>query len=177
MTNEEILEIRFADREDINTIGYLAHQIWPDAYGEILTADQLSYMLDLLYKPSALTKQMNQHHVFVLAELDEEPSGFASFSEIELNIFKLHKLYVLPGLQGKGVGRALLDFVISEVISRAGTTLLLNVNRHNKALNFYKKAGFEILREEDIDIGSGYQMNDYVMSKSLTGGATVHNSA
>ena len=167
MTNEAILEIRYAERDDINTIGYLAHQIWPHAYKEILKPDQLSYMLDLLYKPSALEKQMNQRHVFVLAELDEEPSGFASFSEIEPGIIKLHKLYVLPGLQGKGVGRALLDFVTAEAIGLGGTSLLLNVNRHNKAIHFYKKAGFDIVREEDIDIGSGYQMNDFVMRKTL----------
>lgn len=162
-----MLEIRFAEREDINTIGYLAHEIWPKAYAEILTPEQLSYMLDLLYKPTALNQQMNQQHVFVLAELDEEPSGFASFSEIEKGIFKLHKLYVLPGLQGKGVGRALLDFVTSECIGRGGSTLLLNVNRNNKAITFYKKEGFEVVREEDIDIGNGYQMNDFVMSKTL----------
>ena len=167
MTHEAILEIRFADREDINTIGYLAHEIWPKAYGEILTPDQLSYMLDLLYKPTALSQQMNQQHIFILAELDEEPSGFASFSEIEPGKFKLHKLYVLPGLQGKGVGRALLDFVTSECITRGGDTLLLNVNRYNKAINFYKKSGFEVIREEDVDIGKGYMMNDYVMSKML----------
>ncbi len=167
MTHEAILEIRFAEREDINTIGYLAHEIWPQAYAEILTADQLTYMLDLLYKPTALSQQMNQQHIFVLAELDEEPSGFASFSEIEPGKFKLHKLYVLPGLQGKGVGGALLDFVTSECISRGGNTILLNVNRQNKAISFYKKNGFQVVREEDVDIGSGYQMNDYVMSKTL----------
>jgi ribosomal protein S18 acetylase RimI-like enzyme len=39
----------------------------------------------------------------------------------------------------------------------------LNVNRNNKALGFYQKFGFVILREEDIDIGNGYFMNDYIM--------------
>ena len=167
MTNEAILEIRFAEREDINTIGYLAHEIWPQAYADILTSEQLSYMLDLLYKPTSLSRQMNQQHIFLIAELDEEPSGFASFSEMEPGLFKLHKLYVLPGLHGKGVGRALLDFVTAECVSRGGTTLLLNVNRHNKAINFYKKNGFRIIREEDVDIGNGYYMNDYVMSKAI----------
>ena len=46
-------------------------------------------------------------------------------------------------------------------------SLLLNVNRHNKAISFYKKYGFDIIAEEDIDIGNGYYMNDYVMEKKL----------
>jgi ribosomal protein S18 acetylase RimI-like enzyme len=43
----------------------------------------------------------------------------------------------------------------------------VNVNRHNKALHFYEKYGFKIIREEDIDIGEGYFMNDYVMELKL----------
>jgi ribosomal protein S18 acetylase RimI-like enzyme len=41
------------------------------------------------------------------------------------------------------------------------------VNRHNRALHFYEKQGFKIIREEDIDIGSGYFMNDYVMELTI----------
>jgi ribosomal protein S18 acetylase RimI-like enzyme len=43
----------------------------------------------------------------------------------------------------------------------------LNVNRYNKARFFYEKLGFVIMKEEDIDIGSGYYMIDYVMEKKL----------
>ena len=42
----------------------------------------------------------------------------------------------------------------------------LNVNRHNPALAFYERLGFQQHREEDIPIGP-YWMNDYVMRKEL----------
>ncbi len=45
--------------------------------------------------------------------------------------------------------------------------LLLNVNRCNKARNFYEARGFQVIAEEDIDIGNGYLMNDYLMQKDL----------
>jgi hypothetical protein len=45
--------------------------------------------------------------------------------------------------------------------------LELNVNRHNPATVFYQKMGFEIVYSEDIDIGQGFWMNDYVMRKTL----------
>jgi ribosomal protein S18 acetylase RimI-like enzyme len=41
------------------------------------------------------------------------------------------------------------------------------VNRENKAIGFYNKLGFTIIAEEDIPIGNGFFMNDYVMQISL----------
>lgn len=167
MENELI--IRPGDIEDINTIGYIAQQVWPVAYRDILSKEQLKYMLNLFYAPEALKKQMTvDHHHFLIAELDEEPIGFASFGRIaDSNVYKLHKLYVVNQLQSKGVGKALVESVIEEVKELGGTELHLNVNRNNKALDFYKKNGFDILREEDINIGSGYFMNDFVLGKKI----------
>ena len=161
------LEIRNAEIDDVNTIGYLAQQIWPVAYKDILTPSQMDYMLQLFYSPQGLKNQMKQDHCFLIAELDEEPVGYASYSKIEEGVYKLHKLYVLPGLQGKGVGRALLDYVSDEVQSLGANTLRLNMNRHNVAKSFYEKLGFKIIGEEDVDIGNNYFMNDYVMEKKL----------
>jgi len=161
------LEIRDGDTEDIPVIGYLAQNIWPVAYKEILTKDQLDYMLNYIYSPKSLLQQMTeQNHKFLIAELDEEPVGFASFSKIiEPDIYKLHKLYVRTDIQGKGLGKALLEEVINHIMP--ASALHLNVNRFNKARFFYEKLGFRILKEEDVDIGNGYFMIDYVMEKKF----------
>lgn len=166
---ENKLDIRTAELEDINTIGYLAYQIWPIAYKEILTLEQLQYMLNRLYSPAALRTQMiNDHHTFLLAELDEGPVGFASYSKTtEPGLFKLHKLYIHTQVKGKGLGKILLDAVITEVKALKATTLRLNVNKYNTAKLFYEKQGFAVIEEEDIDIGNGYFMNDYVMERLL----------
>lgn len=167
MENELI--IREGEMEDINTIGFIAQQVWPVAYREILTPEQLRYMLKMFYSPEALKKQMTvDHHHFLIAELEEEPVGFASFGQInDSDTYKLHKLYVNNSLQSKGVGKALLESVLEEVKQRGGNELILNVNRNNKALGFYQKSGFTILSEEDINIGSGYFMNDFVLVKKI----------
>ncbi|RYE37553.1 MAG: N-acetyltransferase [Sphingobacteriales bacterium] len=178
MDNE--LVIRFADVDDINTIGFLAQQIWPEAYGSILKAEQISYMLNLFYSPESLVDQMKkQKHMFVLAELEEEPVGFASFGPLDATgLYKLHKLYVLPNKQGKGLGKALLDFVIEEIKAENSTTELskaknpkairLGVNRFNPALNFYERLGFSKIKEEKTDIGHGFIMDDYIMELKIS---------
>jgi diamine N-acetyltransferase len=162
---DETLSIRPAELDDINTIGFLAQQIWPDTYREILSTEQLRYMMNLFYSPASLRKQMvDDRHMFLVVEQEDEPIGFASWSDTdEPGIYKLHKLYVLPGRQGKGLGRALLQFIYDAIRPEGATALRLNVNRHNKARLFYERMGFAVIREEDINIGKGYYMNDYVM--------------
>jgi len=165
---EELLTIRRAEIDDINEIGFLANQIWPKVYDYMISADQISYMIGLYYSPEALYRQMTeQHHVFLLAEIGENPVGFASFSRLEPGVFNLHKLYLQPDLQGKGIGKALVEAVLDEAFEGEGRYLRLKVNRTNKSIPFYQKLGFKIIGEEDIDIGSGYYMNDYIMQRDI----------
>lgn len=166
---DESLSIRPGDLDDINIIGYLAQQIWPETYGEILPAEQLTYMLNLFYSPASLRRQMlDERHQFLIVEEGEEPIGFASWSGTEeAGIFKLHKIYVLPGRQGKGLGRGMLEFIYDVIRPEGARKLRLNVNRFNKARQFYERMGFAVTMEEDVPIGNGYFMNDYVMEAAV----------
>ena len=161
------LTIRDATKEDISLIRELTFKVWPQTYSNILSEEQLNYMLELLYSKSSLEKQMNDHHRFIIIYDATKPVGFASFSEIHRGIYKLHKIYLLPQQQGKGTGRLLIDYVINNILQEGAQLLQLNVNRHNKAKDFYEKLGFTVIKEEDIDIGNGYYMNDFVMEKNL----------
>ncbi|HYF31042.1 MAG TPA: GNAT family N-acetyltransferase [Chitinophagaceae bacterium] len=165
----DVLMIRTAGLEDINTIGYLAYQVWPTAYKDILTFEQLHYMLQHFYSPASLREQMvSKQHVFVIAEKeDDQPLGFASYSAIKEGVYKLHKLYVLPLIQGKNVGRTLLEAVEDDCRELGAKKLILNVNRFNKAKHFYEKLGYAITGEEKVDIGNGFVQDDYVMEKDL----------
>lgn len=169
MIMNSTLFIRSAGIEDINTIGYLAHNIWPATYREILTPGQLDYMMKLIYSPASLSRQiLEQKHSFLLLEDDEAPVGFASYSPLaDPLVHKLHKIYVLPNLQGRGLGKLMIDFIVEQIKSGGATALQLNVNRYNQARRFYEKLGFRVIREEDIDIGQGYFMNDFVMELQI----------
>lgn len=164
------MEIRIATAADVKIIQELAEAIWPICYADIISLEQLRYMLDLIYTPDALKAQMEKGHRFVIAYEAETPIGFASYSaksSDEPTIFRLHKIYVLTNLHTKGIGSSLLQYVVAQS-QRAGATLLeLNVNKYNPAKNFYEKKGFSILKEEVIDIGNFYVMDDYVMGLEL----------
>jgi len=165
--DQEVI-IRTAGPEDIATIQQLAHQIWPVTYGHLMSADRLQYMLQLIYSHDALQNQMQQGHTFLLAMMDTTPVGFASFSATgEQAVYKLQKIYIRTDIQGKGTGKRLINEVQDRIKKLNASTLILNVKRDNPARWFYEKLGFVIIKEEDIDIGNGYFMNDYVMEKKL----------
>ncbi|MEP6951712.1 MAG: GNAT family N-acetyltransferase [Ginsengibacter sp.] len=162
--------IKSAGFSDLPLIHDLAHRIWPDAYGKILSPEQLQYMLGQIYSLASLQNQLVAlKHTFILILDNNIPAGFASFSPKEKNgtIYRLHKIYVLPQQQGAGTGKLLLAHVINSIKSLGATSLELNVNRYNKARLFYEKQGFTIIGQEDIDIGQGYFMNDYVMKLTI----------
>lgn len=162
-----VCTVRPATVADIPLIRTLASQVWPLTYETILSRAQIIYMMRLLYSEDALRKQMENAHSFILVYNAGIPVGFASYSDVEPTVCKLQKLYVLPNQQGRGTGRFLVDQVTAIAIENGATLLRLNVNRHNKAKSFYEKIGFAVVREEKIDIGSGYVMDDFVMEKSL----------
>lgn len=81
---------------------------------------------------------------------------------------KIHKLYLLPASQGRGVGRVLVE-TVAEVARQGGNNRLsLNVNRNNPAVGFYERPGFYVLDQKNIDIAGGFRMKDFVMEKPLS---------
>ena len=168
------MEIREASIEQIPAIQKLAQEIWPVAYKDILSSAQLTYMLDKFYSVHSLEQQYKDGHHFIIAYDSVYdsilPAGFASYSRKQKAspVFRLHKLYVLSRQQGKGTGKALLDHVIDKIKKEGASVLELNVNRNNPAQYFYHKNGFTITKEEDIDIGNGYFMNDFVMERKVS---------
>ena len=134
-----------------------------------IAKEQLDYMLAEIYSVENITSQLEhgKQSYLLLIEYDK-PVAFARYSprDEDPDIYKLHKLYCLPETQGKGYGKILINEVINKTIEAGKHTLDLNVNRHNKAKNFYEKMGFFVAYEEDVPIGK-YWMNDYVMRKEL----------
>lgn len=127
-------------------------------------------MIELFYSIETIARQLaDGSQTYLLLEGEGQPVGFAAFSPRPENkeVYKLHKLYCLPNRHGKGYGRMLLQAVEEEAKLNGANRLELNVNRHNPAKTFYERMGYTIAYEEDIDIGSGYWMNDYVMGKDL----------
>lgn len=157
-----------ATAEQLPLIGDLARRIWPKAFGAIISQKQIAYMLEWMYSLPALEQQVAEGHRFLLVSAGAGFVGYAAYQvPPEADSVKLHKLYVLDTARGQGAGVALIDEVKQRALALGRSRLLLNVNRLNAAVTFYRKLGFRILKEQDNNIGGGYFMNDYVMELHL----------
>lgn len=165
-----MIAISEATRNYIKTIQNIVYITWPITYGEILSEEQLKYMLDLFYSEEALTDQFDKkEQLFYLITEEESTLGFIGIEHNyqNKNITKIHKIYILPETQGKGIGKLAIEAIAKLALENNSGSILLNVNRFNKALNFYEKIGFKIIDEVNIEIGNGYLMEDFVMEKKL----------
>ncbi|WKZ67513.1 MAG: GNAT family N-acetyltransferase [Flavobacteriales bacterium] len=162
--------LRTASIADIAAIRSIAHAAWPAAYAAILSPAQLAYMLDLMYSEAALEEQMTaKGHRFLMAERDGHAVGFAAFEHGHgaVRSTRLHKLYALPIVKGTGVGSALLAGVEAAALSAGDAQVELNVNRFNPTKAWYARKGFAVVRDEVIEIGEGFVMDDHVMVRAL----------
>ncbi len=161
--------LRKAKEQDLPIIQIIAALTWGPTYLPLLGKAQVDYMLEKIYSKSALTRQLSKGDYFLIANMNSVDVAFASFSveDHETQVYKLHKLYVLPENHGEGLGRFLLNEVIKKVGEAGGKFLHLNVNRDNNARFFYESSGFKIIKTVDLDIGNGFFMNDYVMELAI----------
>lgn len=165
-----MVTLRLATVNDIAAIQGISEKTWPISYSGIITPEQIRYMLDRMYSISAIERAIGDpNQAFWLAEKDGQAVGFCGIEHHypEAHFTRIHKLYVLPDIHGMGIGRILLEQAEKEALLHGTTQLHLNVNKRNKAVDFYRKQGFSIAYEEVLDIGNGFVMDDYVMTKAL----------
>jgi diamine N-acetyltransferase len=164
------MQIQKATTEDISRIQAVARITWPETFKEILSPEQIEYMLNWMYSYEAIYKSITDpNQSFWLFEKDGEVFGFAGIEHHYKgkNTTKLHKIYVLPAAQGMQVGKHLIERVKEEALKAGSEEIYLNVNRFNKATGFYEHIGFRVIAEENIDIGNGYLMEDFVMALAI----------
>ena len=155
---------------NVEPVCALAREIWLQHYPGIITVSQIEYMLAQRYSPDAIRMQLQAGEAWWdKLEVGGELCGFASYEHgAAARSMKLDKLYVHQLFRGKGLGAALIDYVAKAARRQDMDTLYLQVNKYNHgSVAAYLRTGFTIARTLKVDIGNGFFMDDYVMSRSL----------
>ena len=159
------LTFRLATIDDAPLIQNLAEKIWRVHYPDIISHEQIDYMLELMYSKNSIELQLASIQQYTLIFCGDELVGYYSISELEAGEFYLHKFYLQVAQHRKGIGSRSFQQLLSTIGSNYGS-IRLQVNRRNyKAVNFYFKLGFQIEKTAEFDIGQGYTMDDFVMVK------------
>ena len=154
--------------DEVEALQRLAEAIWRINYQTLISPEQIEYMLAQRYQPALLRQLLAHGDRFFAARAGGELVGFAHVFRTDPNQCKLDKLYVRHDLQRHGIGALLLGAVEDYAREQSCEHLSLRVNKQNhQALAAYQKYGFS--RESDVieDIGGGFVMDDYILTKSL----------
>ena len=165
------ITIRQATLTDIPLIRAIAEVSFRHTYRDILSSEQMDYMMEWMYGVKSLHDQIVQEsHTYFIATTQDVAVGYVSVqtqgcSDDGLPLWHLQKIYILPDYQGSGIGKELFSYALFFIQSQSGTPthVELNVNRANRAVTFYEHMGMQRLRQGDFPIGHGYFMNDYIM--------------
>ncbi len=156
--------------EALETLRKVAFKVWPQTFGAILSSEQISYMMDMMYSPDVLQKELDAGVHFEIICINDEPSGYISYSGYPRTpgTAKLHKVYLMPGFHSRGIGQQMLDHAQEQCRKLGFSNILLTVNKNNqRAIKAYKRNGFTVTDAVCTPIGKGFFMDDYIMQKPL----------
>lgn len=156
-----------ATEKNIPLIQDLAKRSWENAYADILSQEQMHFMLNTMYSEAEISEHLknpNYHYYLVFDEALNLFDGFLGYeNHYENQTTKLHRIYLVPESKGKGLGKKTLEFLNKKVKESGDSRIILNVNKYNSAQKFYQSQGYKIYDEGVFDIGNGYVMDDFLM--------------
>ena len=115
--------------------------------------------LGLNFTEDELDKEKNE--VLIAAFEDDQMLGCCMLVKIDDRTMRLRQMAVPNNLQGKGVGRALMNF--AENISRDLGYKKITMHARKNTVGFYEKFGYKIVGNEFIEI----TVPHFQMEKSL----------
>lgn len=172
------------NNNELENIHKLAQNIWKEHYSNILTDGQIQYMVSNFQSVQAMEKQLKEGYKYLQILFKNEAEedtlvGYFSFvqkndssndlSEDDKNqsVF-LSKLYIEKTFRNQGIARSVISYLKRIAQKQDCKSIWLTVNKQNiHSIEAYKKLGFKTYREDSVDIGRGYVMDDYYMKIDL----------
>jgi len=93
---------------------------------------------------------VEKEDLLIAAYEDDTMLGCCILTQIEPNAVRLRQMAVKSGLQGKGIGRVLLEF--AENIARDRGNKKLTMHARKTAVGFYEKQGYKIAGDEYTEV-------------------------
>lgn len=110
-----------------------------------LSVVRMSVKENVLNNPALVTQEDYQNYLTShgkgwLCEIDNEIVGFAIVDTVENNIWAL---FVKPGFDKMGIGKALHNIMLDWYFSQSDTTVWLGTAPNTRAAEFYTRQGWQ----------------------------------
>jgi ribosomal protein S18 acetylase RimI-like enzyme len=144
------LEIRDAGVDDVRGIQNVVRTTWEHTYRKSIPEDVRKEFVSQAYSTGLLRHRM-EANVFLVALHNGSVVGFADFRSRSSTEVELAAIYVLPEMQGRGIGSRLLQAGIGRF--SLSKSLMLQVEQDNtRAQRFYEAHGFRHAGDHAVEI-------------------------
>lgn len=121
--------------------------------------------LGLEFVPEELEKE--KEDILICCMEDDRIEGCCQLTDLGDKTVRLRQMAVVSGLQGKGVGRVLMQF--AENIARDRGYKKIVMHARKTAVGFYEKLGYRITGEEFSEV----TLPHFEMEKSLVSSSSL----
>jgi ribosomal protein S18 acetylase RimI-like enzyme len=169
------LSIRYATKDDAALIADVSQKTFYDTFAADNTPEDMEIFLSEQFTKGRLMLEVGSPgNEFLLAYKNNAVAGYVKLREGKVplklkgkNLLEIARLYVLKEFIGERVGAQLMQRSIDIAREKNKEAIWLGVwEKNQRAIDFYRKFGFEKFSECDFLLGKDLQ-RDWMMKKEL----------
>jgi ribosomal protein S18 acetylase RimI-like enzyme len=150
-----------ASVNDTNLLTNLGKTTFIEAHGRSASEEIINEYISKRFTNRAIEEELyDSNNIFHIIYFNQTAVGYSKIifnsqqTNISIkNITKLERIYILESYHGLKLGLKLFKFNLNESIKNNQNGIWLYVwTENHKAINFYKKMGFEIIGRHDFHI-------------------------
>lgn len=167
-----MIQIRKATLSDATTLTEVGIQSFKSAHGHSAPKKDIEAYILQNFNEATFEQDLSKttNHIYLIS-YHGVVVGYSLliFNKKDPNIQVEHcaylsRIYLLEAYYGVGLGKHLFDFIKTLCIENQQKGIWLNVWIENqRAINFYKKLGFEIVGKSDYQISATHSNPNHVM--------------
>lgn len=168
------MNIRVATISDVEPLCIIGAKTFVETYGEQNTPENLQRYLQEKFNNKQISDEIQTPKtIFLLVGLGNETIGYAKMrvnlvENPDITSLEIERIYISKAYHGQKYGAFLMQNCIDIAIENNYESIWLGVWEHNpKAINFYRKWGFEVFGTHIFQLGDDAQ-TDFLMKKSFT---------
>ena len=170
------IRIRHAETADAELIADMSRQTFYDTFAAVNTKEDMDKFMNEQFNRESLIKEVGAPgNIFLLAYDGEAPLGYVRMRDGEKrsefnnpSAVEIARIYATHSSIGKGVGKALMQECIRIAKEMNRDIIWLGVwEKNDRAIEFYRKWGFEKFAEHDFVLGNDVQ-TDWLMCRKVS---------
>ncbi|MBK9212631.1 MAG: GNAT family N-acetyltransferase [Saprospiraceae bacterium] len=171
----ENIILKKVELNELELLQDISRLTFTQTFAEVNSPENLQNFLDKAFSVPQLSEELQDPNVeYYFSEIEQNVIGYLKInfgtSQTELqddNAIEIERIYVLEEYLGKKVGQKLYDFAIKRARETSKEYVWLGVWEENsRAINFYKKQGFQVFGKHFFILGDDFQ-TDILMKKII----------